>query len=151
MHTIKLLQFLEIHTTTPFQENKETKTGRISHSWKIFIKGKLNFVKFRESIGFQATRKQNILDKAIDSFKNIKVGNNKRLELAIKTVKEIEEADGKINIHSFMNSSKLSKGWSNRLLKILKEQDIIERIIDEDRPMSNRGGRTSYTYKLAEK
>jgi len=146
-----LLDQLEIKYSKPYQEIKRQKSGKITYSWKIFIKGKQNLSKFSEQVSFQNSKKQKILEHILQTYKKPKLGNGESVGLVLSAIKKLYASGKAINKNSIAELIHLNPHWVTRLLIRAKEKGIVKVIGGGERMKGKWGGRNPYLYKLSKK
>jgi len=149
LDTMMLLDKLNIKYNKPFQEIKTTKKGKITYSWKIFIKGENNFVKFRERVNFATIDKRKKLDKMINSYVKPKLGNNESFLLVVNSVNKISKIKGYATKHDICETAKLNKKWVEKILKRAVDRNCIK-IVGGGERCRNEYGRVPYFYVSGE-
>jgi len=144
--TRTLLYGLGIRCSKYIFETHTKKSGRIAHSCKIHIKGKRNFIIFRDKIKFQSSKKQKIINDSIESFKKPKLGNNESLCMILKACLELHKDGREINKHTIAEKTTLNEKWIETRLKTATERKLM-RVIGEGKPISRLGGRKPYIYE----
>jgi hypothetical protein len=144
---IVLLDSLGIKHSKHIFESRKTRNGKDTYSCKIHIKGKVNFVLFRERIGFQSEKKQKVLDESISSFEKPKLGDKESFNLMLKTIYELYAGGKEIDKHAIAEKTGISESWLERLLKRARDEELIRVVGGGNVLHGSQGGKTPYLYE----
>ncbi|MFQ6129996.1 MAG: hypothetical protein ACE5OT_04210, partial [Candidatus Hadarchaeaceae archaeon] len=140
-----LKKFFDIEFNGPYLDKVHSYTTpngkRTTAQWKIFIRGYSNLKKFYKKIGFVEDRKNELLNRALNSYERPKLGDGESLRLVAKIASEMKC----VTAPDIAKKTKLSLSWVERLLKWSAKEGHL-RVMGGGQGCKN-GGRTPYVYE----
>lgn len=104
--------------------------------WELTSYGKHNLLAFQKNVGFYLSRKNQMLDLCIMSYKFPSAPRNRRLEFALRNFKFVEKRDGLVTKHSLARQCERSVKVATYYIIDLHKNNLIKCI---RKPRDNKG------------
>jgi len=113
--------------------------------WELSIYGKENLEKFQQKIGFDLNYKNELLSKAIKSYKFPSAPRNSRIDFALTKFSKVQENFGFVTKYMLAKESNRSVKTATYFLIDLKKKNLIKEI---GRPRDKKGHPEARKYRL---